>query len=108
MQAYLCHESCPENGSIIESALGWAGKCHIVRANGVQLRKNITDNVTIENVRKVWDNITNMKNAKHFDTIQEITGELINGLNPTSEEESSEEDSFSFGSKDLIVYALGG
>lgn len=24
---WLCHEDCTENGSIIESALGWAGKC---------------------------------------------------------------------------------
>lgn len=24
---WLCHENCAENGSIIESALGWAGKC---------------------------------------------------------------------------------
>lgn len=25
--AWLCHEDCEENGSIIESAVGWAGKC---------------------------------------------------------------------------------
>lgn len=24
---WLCHETCTENGSIIEAALGWAGKC---------------------------------------------------------------------------------
>lgn len=24
---WLCHEDCQENGSIIESAIGWAGKC---------------------------------------------------------------------------------
>jgi len=24
---WLCHEECKENGSIIEAALGWAGKC---------------------------------------------------------------------------------
>jgi len=24
---WLCHEDCNENGSIIEAALGWAGKC---------------------------------------------------------------------------------
>ena len=24
---WLCHESCEENGAIIESAAGWAGKC---------------------------------------------------------------------------------
>ena len=25
--AFLCHEDCNENGAIIESAGGWAGKC---------------------------------------------------------------------------------
>ena len=25
--AWLCHEECCDNGSIIESAGGWAGKC---------------------------------------------------------------------------------
>lgn len=24
---WLCHENCTENGALIESALGWAGKC---------------------------------------------------------------------------------
>lgn len=27
--AWLCHESCEDNGSIIESAVGWAGKCKL-------------------------------------------------------------------------------
>jgi len=26
---WLCHENCKENGSIIESAAGWATKCKI-------------------------------------------------------------------------------
>ena len=25
--AWLSHEDCPDNGSVIESAGGWAGKC---------------------------------------------------------------------------------
>ena len=25
--AWLCHEDCNDNGSIIEAAGGWAGKC---------------------------------------------------------------------------------
>jgi len=25
--AWLCHESCEDNGSLIEAAGGWAGKC---------------------------------------------------------------------------------
>lgn len=27
---WLCHENCTENGSIIEAALGWAGKCELL------------------------------------------------------------------------------
>lgn len=27
--AWLCHDDCKENGSIIESAIGWAGKCKL-------------------------------------------------------------------------------
>ena len=26
---WLCHEDCMDNGSVIESAGGWAGKCKI-------------------------------------------------------------------------------
>jgi len=26
--AWLCHENCQENGSIIESVGGWIGKCN--------------------------------------------------------------------------------
>lgn len=26
---WLCHEDCQENGSVIEAAIGWAGKCKI-------------------------------------------------------------------------------
>ena len=36
---WLCHEKCMENGSIIESALGWAGKCKH-RRNYTECRKN--------------------------------------------------------------------
>ena len=25
--AWLCHEDCQDNGSVIEAAGGWAGKC---------------------------------------------------------------------------------
>lgn len=103
--AYLCHESCTENGSIIDSALGWAGKCHLIRANGVQLRSNLKSNVTIENVRDMWDKITDMSGAQRMDSIQTVTGELINSL-PGSETSAKSGEKYSFGFKDLILYAL--
>jgi len=28
---WLCHENCDENGSIIESAAGWATKCKTLK-----------------------------------------------------------------------------
>lgn len=27
--AYLCHETCEDNGIIVESAVGWAGKVYL-------------------------------------------------------------------------------
>ena len=49
---WLCHEKCTENGSIIESALGWAGKCHMIRASGSTLRQDLSSDVTPEEVQK--------------------------------------------------------
>lgn len=51
---WLCHEDCSENGSIIESALGWAGKCHLIRSNGCILRSNKNELVNPEAVQDNW------------------------------------------------------
>lgn len=65
--------------------------------------------MSVENVRDKWENVTNMSNAKHFNSIQEVTGELMNGLSGDVESNSNEAgDKFAFNSKDLILYALGG
>lgn len=64
--AFLCHESCTDNGSVIETAAGWAGKCQVVQSKGDLLRAGITDTVTIENVRDNWRNVTNMNNAERL------------------------------------------
>lgn len=111
-QAYLCHESCEENGAIVESAAGWAGKCQIYRSNGSLLRTKITDGVTLENVRDKWGNVADMSNAKHLDSIQEATGSLmtaLEGLRSGQESTEAEDiDEFSFNDKDCVLYALGG
>lgn len=68
--AFLCHESCTENGCIVESAAGWAGKCYIVKSRGGLLRTSIGDKVTIESVRDNWGAVTDMTNAKNMKNIQ--------------------------------------
>nr|CAD7571488.1 unnamed protein product [Timema californicum] len=69
---WLCHESCPETGSIIEAAAGWAGKSYLVRSQGSLLRSKITDNVTPEDVREHWGTVTDMSNAKHYPSIASV------------------------------------
>nr|XP_023016519.1 peroxisomal multifunctional enzyme type 2 [Leptinotarsa decemlineata] len=110
--AYLCHESCQENGSIIESAAGWAGKCSIFRANGSLLRNAIEEGVTVEAVRDRWQKVTNVADSTRLDSIQDATGALmasLEGLNGGNRENEGDEqpDVYEFTSKDIILYALG-
>lgn len=110
MQAYLCHESCEENGSIIESAAGWAGRCTIVRANGSLLRSKITDGVTIEDVKNNWAKITDITNAQRLNSIQEASGALMTSLEGlrTGNLDVEEQDLYEYGNTQTILYALGG
>lgn len=109
---YLCHESNQENGTIIESAAGWATKVCMVRGKGTLLRTSINeDNITPEYVEKVWNKVTDMSEAKHLDAVSKASGTLLNVLEKLKSESGNDEaevkDDFHFGSKDLILYALG-
>jgi len=109
--AWLCHESCQDNGSVIQSAAGWAGKSWIVTSNGKLLRKGIKDGVSVEAVRDSWDAVTDMRSAEHMDNIQSATGSLITHLEGLRSGQTSDEvpkgDAFKFTDRDLIIYALG-
>lgn len=115
--AYLCHDLCNENGSIIEAAAGWAGKCTIFRANGSLLRSSATDNVTVEKVHENWLKITDLTSSSSLGSIQEATGALIQSLEnlgntqgtssqETTGQNSEENDVFEFNERDVILYAL--
>ncbi|XP_058795537.1 peroxisomal multifunctional enzyme type 2-like [Phymastichus coffea] len=108
---WLCHDDCQENGSIIESAVGWAGKCRLLRSNGTLLRKNLNDTVTPEAVRDNWSAVIDMNGAKSFDTITEVTGELMTALEQlrTGASSSNKETVFqtNYQFRDSILYALG-
>lgn len=109
---WLCHNECTENGSIIESAVGWAGKCHIVRSTGYILKQNLNQDVTPEDVQNNWATITDMSNAKHVENIQEATGEIINVSQQIHSNNSAVNSGgyvakSSYTQRDLILYALG-
>nr|CAI5840992.1 unnamed protein product [Callosobruchus analis] len=106
--AFLCHESCQENGSIIESAAGWAGKCAIIRSNGALLRSSVLDDVTIEKVRDKWDQICDLDNSRRMNSAQEATGALMEALEGLKNKvEDEKPDIFEFGNRDGMLYALG-
>ncbi|XP_014473936.1 PREDICTED: peroxisomal multifunctional enzyme type 2 isoform X2 [Dinoponera quadriceps] len=109
---WLCHENCTENGSIIESALGWAGKCHLIRSSGCILRQDLSSDVTPEAVQENWSKITDMTSTKRFNSIQEVTGDLYNIIDQlkngaSSDNEGSPMFKHSYNYRDIILYALG-
>ncbi|XP_076244518.1 peroxisomal multifunctional enzyme type 2 [Calliopsis andreniformis] len=107
---WLCHEKCTENGSIIESAMGWAGKCHVIRASGTTLRQNLSDSVTPEDVEQRWSSITDMSSAKHFDSIEEVTGQFLTAIEKMKSGNSIQSNNVfrhTYNFRDVILYALG-
>ncbi|XP_062545364.1 peroxisomal multifunctional enzyme type 2-like isoform X1 [Armigeres subalbatus] len=108
--AYLCHESCEDNGTIIESAAGWATKVHFVRGKGSVLRTSIDEDVTPEYVRNVWNKVTDMSGAKHLNAIGEASLSLVDVLEKLREGKSAENsvtETYKFNYKDVVLYALG-
>ncbi|VDK80370.1 unnamed protein product [Litomosoides sigmodontis] len=70
---YLGHESCQETGKIFEAGAGWFGQIQAYRSKGMVLSSTIA-----EAVADNWKAITDMTSAKHFDSIQEVTVDLLN------------------------------
>ena len=107
---YLCHEDTEDNGTVIESAAGWATKVHIVRGKGALLRTSIDEDVTPEFVRNKWSQVTDMSNAENLPSIASASGSLMNVLDDLKgfgSEKKAAEDTFHYKPRDLIIYALG-
>lgn len=108
---YLCHENSTENGSIIESAAGWAAKVHFVRGKGAILRTSIEEGVTPEFVKSKWTTVTDMEEATHFKSMTEASASLMGILeelkNPSPIASAEYKDTYTYNSRDLILYALG-
>lgn len=108
---YLCHEGTEDNGNIIESACGWATKVHFIRGKGSLLRTSISEGVTPEFVKDRWDAVTDMSEATHLNSIGEASASfmgILEELKSSSSAVKSEfRDTFSYSSRDLILYSLG-
>nr|XP_040232703.1 peroxisomal multifunctional enzyme type 2-like isoform X1 [Anopheles coluzzii] len=108
--AYLCHESCEDTGAIIESAAGWATKVHFVRGRGCVLRTSIDEDVSPEYVQQVWNRVTDMSEAKRLNAIGEASLSLVGVLEKLRDGQNNENsvtETFRYGFKDAILYALG-
>lgn len=89
---------------------------HTVRGKGAILRTSLAEDVTPEKVRDAWDQVVDMSKAERMGSITEATGSLVElldqldgGQNASQTQgDSNYQDQFSFGNKDLILYALGG
>ena len=76
--AWLCHEDCPENGSVIESAGGWAGKYRWKRSTGHIFESgDKSKTATLETVRDNWPLVVDMNEPVCFDGMLFLTGILF-------------------------------
>ncbi|XP_024086184.1 peroxisomal multifunctional enzyme type 2-like [Cimex lectularius] len=109
---WLCHEDCSENGSVIESAAGWATKYSLVRGPGAILRKSMEDVVTPEEVQANWEQVTDLTTTETLGSIEEATGGLMTQMERMKsgdvlEPKHEEEYCLHLNHKDCIVFALG-
>jgi len=121
--AWLCHEDCEENGSIVEAAGGWAGRYRWQRSKGIVLTDQRTKMVSLENVKDGWEKVVDMSEHEYPDSTQGATMDVVARIQESMSsdpEHSFDEVSplsavgytskpvpFSYNFKDLIIYALG-
>lgn len=84
---------------------------HLIQSQGSVIRASLNEEPTPENVQREWHKITNMSNAKHMHTSADAMKNLMEKLEHLGDAQNNNRkvvsDNFSFGSKDLILYALG-
>uniref|UniRef100_A0A915AJV5 Peroxisomal multifunctional enzyme type 2 n=1 Tax=Parascaris univalens TaxID=6257 RepID=A0A915AJV5_PARUN len=78
---FLTHDSCTQTGGIFEAAGGWYGQVQAYRSAGKFL-----PNAKAECVRDNWQAITDMSNARHFNSMADVTTELMTNATKVQEE----------------------
>lgn len=75
--AWLCHESCSENGSLFEVGAGFITKHRFQRTKGHSFD---FDNFTPEEVKKHWDSVTDFSKATIPESINDTLAEAMNNV----------------------------
>ncbi|MBL4634796.1 MAG: SDR family NAD(P)-dependent oxidoreductase, partial [Kofleriaceae bacterium] len=116
--AWLCHESCDENGSLFEVGGGFFGKLRWERSAGKMVR--LGREISPELVRASWPAITSFEDSQHpsdiASSMQPIMANIAAGPSKGSNEfidvdlalgYEFEESTSSYDERDLALYALG-
>ena len=109
--AWLCHESCPESGSVIETAGGWVGKYAYLRTRGKVF--NPPETMSPEAIRDNWSEITDTSIGSYPESITEQISELVSSIRGEStstvrmNKAPENGNLFQYDADKLILYALG-
>jgi 3-hydroxyacyl-CoA dehydrogenase/3a,7a,12a-trihydroxy-5b-cholest-24-enoyl-CoA hydratase len=116
--AWLCHESCEENGSLFEVGGGFVGKLRWERAEGALFR--LSRSLTPEAVQSKWRTIVDFGKRTHpanvTESMQPILGNLSTAKGKGGNEFIDVDEALGhemppvesrFDERDLALYALG-
>nr|XP_045609477.1 peroxisomal multifunctional enzyme type 2-like isoform X1 [Procambarus clarkii] len=127
---WLCHEDCEDSGGLFKAAGGWFGKFRWELTEGVLCQKSPKALVSPEEVRDNWEQIIDFKGAHHPASTLEDSALLARIFQRNSEKQNVKSNStaaashsvtgplsalgvklkpssFTYGAKDVILYALG-
>jgi 3-hydroxyacyl-CoA dehydrogenase/3a,7a,12a-trihydroxy-5b-cholest-24-enoyl-CoA hydratase len=115
--AWLCHDSCQENGSLFEVGGGFYAKLRWERTKGKAF--GVGKPVSIEKLKSTWSEITDFKNADHPADITSSMQPILDNLSKKSKGGNEFIDvdqalgfvfppfETSYEERDLALYALG-
>jgi len=85
---FLAHESCPENGALIEVGAGYIAKQRWQRSEGVVFRPS---ELTPENIKSKWGKITDFTKSTNPTSNEEIMAIVMSNISNPPPQETKQE-----------------